>query len=330
MKVLFIGGTGVISTDVVRRCLDKGMETVLLNRGNHPLPEGVRGITADINDEAAAAAALQGENFDTVCEFVAYTPAQIERDIRLFREKTRQYIFISSASAYAKPVPHYPITEETPLTNPFWDYSRKKAACEEVLKKAYAEEKFPFTVVRPSHTYCEHSVPTAMHGKNGCWQVLQRILDGKEVIIPGDGSSLWTTTFSTDFAKGFTGLIGNQAAVGEAYHITTDETMQWQQIYETIAAALQRELKCVHIATDYLTARQENYNFYGELYGDKSVSVLFDNSKIKKAVPEFVCTISMRDGISRSVRYMASHPAYQIPDPDFDKWCDRIIREYKD
>lgn len=324
MKALFIGGTGTISTDVVALAQERGWEITLLNRGSKKLPEGIRGIIADIQDEETVAKAMEHENYDVVAQFIGYTAKDAERDIRLFRNKTKQYIFISSASAYQKPLADYRITESTPLANPYWEYSRHKIAAEEVLTAAYRATGFPVTIVRPSHTYNGTKPPVCVHGAKGNWQILQRILDGKPVIIPGDGSSLWTLTHSKDFAKGYVGLMANPHAVGHAFHITTDESMTWNQIYETIADALGKPLNALHVASDFLARHGENYDFRGELLGDKSATVVFDNSKIKRFVPDFVCTISMAEGLRQSVRYMLSHPETQTPDPQFDKWCDRI------
>ena len=231
MKALFIGGTGTISADVVELAQQRGWEITLLNRGSRKLPEGMRSIIADIHDEEAVAKAVTDESYDVVAQFIAYTAEDVERDIRLFRDKTKQYIFISSASAYQKPLADYRITESTPLVNPYWQYSRHKIAAEEVLMAAYRTTGFPVTIVRPSHTYNGTKPPVSLHGNNGNWQILKRILDGKPVIIPGDGSSLWTLTHSRDFAKGYVGLMANPHAIGNAFHITTDESMTWNQIY---------------------------------------------------------------------------------------------------
>ena len=245
MKALFIGGTGTISTDVVELAQQRGWEITLLNRGSKKLPEGVGSIIADIHDEEAVAKAIADESYDVVAQFIAYTAEDVERDIRLFRNKTKQYIFISSASAYQKPLADYRITESTPLVNPYWQYSRHKIAAEEVLMTAYRTTGFPITIVRPSHTYNGTKPPVSLHGNKGNWQILKRILDGKPVIIPGDGSSLWTLTHSKDFAKGYVGLMANPHAIGNAFHITTDESMTWNQIYQTIADAL--GLSLIHI-----------------------------------------------------------------------------------
>ncbi len=330
MKALFIGGTGTISAAIVRRlAADPGWEVWVLNRGRRKdaVPAGVHQITADIHDEAAAAGALEGLSFDTVCEFTAFSLSDAERDVRLFRGKTRQYIFISSASAYHKPAAGYLITEGTTLANPHWQYSRNKIACEEYLMKVYREEGFPVTIVRPSHTYDERSIPVAVHGKKGSWQVIRRMLDGKPVIIHGDGTSLWTLTFNTDFAVGFTGLMGNRHAIGEAFHITGDETLTWNQIYATLADALGVELRAVHVASEYLAdvGRPLGYDLEGSLTGDKAVSVVFDNAKLKRAVPEFGTSVCFHRGARIALDYILSHPECQAEDPEFDAWCDRVI-----
>lgn len=324
MKALFIGGTGTISADVVALAQSRGWEITLLNRGTKALPQGVRSIIADIHDENAVAKAIASENYDVVAQFIAYTAADVERDIRLFKDKTRQYLFISSASAYQKPLTDYRITESTPLVNPYWEYSRNKIAAEELLMKAYRTDGFPVTIVRPSHTYNGTKPPVSVHGAHGNWQILQRILEGKPVIIPGDGTSLWTLTHAKDFAKGFVGLMANPHAIGHAFHITSDESMTWNQIYETIAEALGKPLNALHVASDFLARHGGSYDFRGELLGDKASTVVFDNSKIKRLVPDFICNVSIAEGLRESVRYMLSHPETQTPDPEFDEWCDRI------
>ncbi|MDE7361185.1 MAG: SDR family oxidoreductase [Oscillospiraceae bacterium] len=325
MKALLIGGTGTISTAVTERLLDTGWEVWLLNRGSKPVPEGARSIAADIGDEEDVSRKLEGMTFDTVCEFIGFVPAHIERDFRLFGGKTRQYIFISSASAYHKPARDYVITEGTALANPHWRYSRDKIACEELLMRLYREEGFPVTIVRPSHTYDERHIPLGVHGKNGFWQVVKRIRDGKPVIIQGDGSSLWTVTHSSDFAVGFTGLMGSPHAVGEAFHITSSESLTWDQIYETIAHALGVELKPYHVSSDFLAAVGPQYDFEGSLKGDKSVTVVFDNSKLKRVVPWFEPAVDFARGVGMTLEYVLAHPECQVDDPEFDEWCDRVI-----
>lgn len=325
MKALFIGGTGTISTDVVTLAQQRGWEVTLLNRGSKELPDSMHSITADIHDEEAVAKAIANESYDVVAQFIAFTAKDVERDIRLFQHKTKQYIFISSASTYQKPLTDYRITESTPLANPYWEYSRNKIDAEETLMAAYRNDGFPVTIVRPSHTYNGTKPSVCVHGAHGNWQILKRILDGKPVIIPGDGTSLWTLTHSKDFAKGYVGLMANPHAIGHAFHITTDESMTWNQIYETIADALGKPLNALHVSSDFLADHGGNYDFRGELLGDKASTVVFDNSKIKRLVPDFVCTVSMAEGLRKSVDYMLSHPETQTPDLEFDSWCDRIV-----
>ncbi len=261
--------------------------------------------------------------FDVVADFIAFVPQQIERDIRLFTGKTSQFIFISSASAYQKPLSHYRITESTPLANPYWEYSRNKIACEERLMEEYRQKGFPITIVRPSHTYDERSVPLAVHGRKGSWQVIDRIIKGKPVIIHGDGSSLWTLTHNTDFAKAFVGIMANPAAIGEAIHITSDESLTWDAIYDSIGRALGVTVKKVHVATDFLIACDPGLT--GSLLGDKTHTVVFDNSKIKRLVPGFTATMRFDQGVRLCIDYLLSHPELQVADDEFDLFCDRII-----
>ena len=329
-KALFIGGTGTISTAIVRRLSEDPLwEVYVLNRGNRTdvIPPTVKLIKADINNEEDVLSKIGNETYDCVCEFIGFTVEQVMRDHRLFAGKTKQYIYISSASAYHKPAAGYVITEGTSLANPHWQYSRDKIACEEFLMKKYREENFPVTIVRPSHTYDERNVPLGVHGKKGSWQVIKRILDGKPVIIQGDGSSLWTVTWNADFAVGYTGLMGNPHAVGEAFHITSDETLTWDQIYQTIADTLGRELKAYHVSSEFLSACGDRYgfDFEGSLTGDKSVSVVFDNSKLKRAVPEMRTTVHFDKGVKIALDHVLSHPEYQVEDPEFDEWCDKVI-----
>jgi len=327
MKALLIGGTGTISTAVTRQLAERGDELVLLNRGsrNDGLPDGVRVIQADINDEERVVRLLGDQTFDVVADFIAYRTKHVERDFRLFAGRTKQYMFISSASVYQTPPADYRITEGTPLSNPMWEYSRNKIACEEYLVRQYRENGFPVTIVRPSHTYGERNIPLGVHGKKGTWQVVKRMLEGKPVIIHGDGTSLWTMTHNSDFAKGFIGLMGNKRAIGEAVHITSDETLTWNQIYEIIADALGVKLNAVHIASEFLAAANPPMDLRGPLLGDKAQSVVFDNSKLKRLVPGFTATIRFDQGVRQSVKYILEHPELQVEDPEFDAWCDRVI-----
>ena len=329
-RALFIGGTGIISTAIVRRLAEDPMwEVWVLNRGNRNsvLPDSVKTITADINDEADVILKLGDMHFDSVCEFIGFTVDQIERDYRIFKGRTDQYIFTSSASAYNKPAASYVITEGTTLSNPHWEYSRNKIICEEFLMKKYREEGFPVTIVRPSHTYDERNIPLGVHGTKGFWQVIKRMRENKPVIIQGDGSSLWTVTWNEDFAIGYTGLMGNRHAIGEAFQITSDEVLTWDQIYKTVADALGVELIPYHISSEFLSACGDKYgfDFEGSLTGDKSVSVVFDNSKIKRLAPEMTTHVRFDEGVRRSLDHILSHPECQVEDPEFDEWCDKII-----
>lgn len=326
MKVLMIGGTGTISMAITRLLCQTGWEVYLLNRGSRreEMPGTVHWIQADMNEEAAVQQAIQGLQFDCVCQFIGFEPRQVERDISLFSGKTKQYLYTSSASAYHKPGADYRITEGTTLANPYWQYSRNKIACEEVLMKAYREQQFPVTIIRPSHTYDNRSVPLGVHGDKGSFQVLKRMLEGKPVIIHGDGTSLWTMTHNTDFAKGYVGLMGNPHAIGEAFQITNDETLTWNQIYSTIARCLGVELKPYYVSSYFLAATGK-YDMLGSLIGDKANSVVFDNRKLKNAVPDFRPTVRFEQGVAEAIANVMSHPELQQEDPAFDAWCDQVI-----
>lgn len=326
MKVLMIGGTGTISMAITRLLCQSGWEVYLLNRGSRraEAPAGIHWIQADMNEEAAVQQAIQGLQFDCVCQFIGFEPWQVERDIRLFSGKTKQYLYTSSASAYHKPGADYRITEGTTLANPYWQYSRNKIACEEVLMKAYREQQFPVTIIRPSHTYDNRSVPLGVHGDKGSFQVLKRMLEGKPVIIHGDGTSLWTMTHNTDFAKGYVGLMGNPHTIGEAFQITNDETLTWNQIYSTIARCLGVELKPYYVSSYFLAATGK-YDMLGSLIGDKANSVVFDNRKLKAAVPDFRPTVRFEQGVAEAIANVMAHPELQQEDPAFDAWCDQVI-----
>lgn len=328
MKALFIGGTGTISSAITNLVAQTpGWELYLINRGNrnNELPANVKTIIVDINDEDRVADSIKDLQFDVVCDFIGFVTSQLERDYRLFKGKTRQFMYISSASAYQKPLSSPYIVEGTPLCNPYWQYSRNKIACEELLTRWYREEGFPITIIRPSHTYCERGIPVALHGDKGSWQVLKRMLDGKPVIIPGDGTTLWTVTHNSDFAKAFVGLMGNKHAIGETFHITSDENLTWNQIHEIVAQALGVQLKPYHVASDLLSEVLKQYDMEGNLIGDKSNTVIFDNTKVKRAVPGFVCTTRFDQGARLAVEHILKHPELQVEDPEFDAWCDRII-----
>ena len=328
MKALFIGGTGTISTAISTKLLEDGHELWLINRGsrNSALPPGAHIIQADIGDEEDVSRRLEGQSFDVVADFIAFTPQHLERDYRLFHGRTKQFLYISSASAYQKPLSDYRINEGTPLANPYWEYSRNKIAGEELLMKLYREEGFPVTIVRPSHTYSERSVPLGLHGTGGSYQVIKRMMEGKKVIIHGDGTSLWTMTYNTDFAKGFIGLMGNIRAIGEAVQITSDETLTWNQIYRAIADALGVELRACYVSSAFIAASApESWDLRGALLGDKSNSVVFDNTKLKRLVPDYTATVRFDQGVRMAVDYVLNHPECQREDAEFDRWCDRVI-----
>ena len=328
LKALFIGGTGTISTACSRLALEQGWELTCMNRGNRKeeLPESVEWLQVDCSDAEAMKRAVEDRYFDVVAEFIGFTPLEVERDIGIFSGKCNQYIFISSASVYQTPPAHFMITESTPRKNPYWLYARNKIACEDVLNKAYRETGFPVTIVRPSHTYCERAIPMAVEGKRGSWQILERMRQEKPVIVHGDGTSLWTFTFNTDFAKGFCGLMGNPHALGETVHITSDETLTWNQAYEIVGQALGVKPHLVHIPTDYISAWDSE--LMGGLMGDKAHSVVFDNSKIKRLVPGFCADVRYDQGVRRCLAYMEEHPECRREDPEYDEWCDRLIAAY--
>ena len=324
MKLLFIGGTGRISAAITKLCVQMGHEVYLLNRGTKGVIDGAIHLQGDINDGAHVAELIKNHTFDVVANFINYTPNQVERDIWLFTGRTKQYVFISSTAAYQKPLGHYRITESTPLANPYWQYARDKIACENRLMEAYRESGFPVTIVRPSHTYDRNVVPVSIYGANGQWQVLKRMLEGKPVLVHGDGLSLWTVTHSDDFAKGFVGLLRNIHAIGEAVHITSDESLTWNQIYVLIGRALGIEPNVYHVASDFLIALNPGYE--GNLLGDKAYSVVFDNSKIKRLVPNFCATIRFDTGVKWSVENYLNKPEMQKDDAEFDLFCDRVVQ----
>lgn len=329
MKALFIGGTGIISMAITRLLASSpDYELYLLNKGSrsHELPSNIKQIKADINDESAVAEIIKDLEFDVVADFIAFVPSQLERDYRLFKDKTKQFIFISSASAYQKPLSDYRVNESTPLHNPYWEYSRNKISCEEYLTKLYREENFPITIVRPSHTYDDRYIPLGVHGDKGAWQVVKRMLDGKPVIIHGDGTSLWTMTHNSDFAKAFVGLMGNLHALGESVQITSDETLTWNQIYTAIAKVLGVEFKPYYVPSDFLT-KCSRYDFLGSLIGDKANSVVFDNAKLKRLVPGFAATKRFDQGVREVIENVLANQDLQTEDKEFDVWCDKVITE---
>jgi nucleoside-diphosphate-sugar epimerase len=329
MKVLFIGGTGIISMACTRLALERGIDLTLLNRGRRsvPLPTGAKTLTADIDDAVAVSQALAGASFDAVVDWIAFEPAHVERDIALFRGRTRQYIFISSASAYQKPATSYLITESTPLANPYWDYAQRKIACEDRLMRAYREEGFPITIVRPSLTYGDSQIALAVNSWAKSYTVVDRMRQGKKVIVPGDGSSLWVITHNTDFAKGLVGLLAREQAIGHAFHITSDEVMCWDQWYRLTAEASGAEPHLVHIPSDFIAACVPEAR--GGLLGDKAVSVVFDNTKIKRFVPGYCATVPFTQGIRRTIAWFDADPARRQIDDRANTLWDKLLEAYE-
>lgn len=320
MRVLYIGGTGIISSASVDELLAAGVDVTLLTRGEsiRPLPEGVTHLQVDIRDRQAAEAALAGHVFDVVVDWVAFSPNDIARDIALFRDRTGQYVFISSASVYQKPPAALPVTEETPAENPHWEYARQKIACEERLRQAHDETGFPATIVRPSHTYDRTLLPF-----RGGYTVVDRMRRKLPIIVHGDGTSLWTLTHHRDFARGFNGLLGLDAAIGETIHITSDEWLTWDQIAMLVAEAFGLTAEIVHVPSEMMAAFEPSWR--GSLLGDKSHSMIFDNSKIKRLVPGFAATIPYADGVREVAAYFDETPAARQVDAALDATIERII-----
>jgi len=326
MKVLFIGGTGNISTAVSRLAVQRGIDLYLLNRGKRQVDiPGAKTLTADIHHFGEAAAALLGHTWDVVVNWIAYTPEDVQTDFQLFRTRTRQYIFISSASVYQKPPSHPVITESTPLYNPFWKYSQNKIACEDFLVQAYRQHDFPITIVRPSLTY-DTVIPTALGGWTD-FGIIQRMRRGEKIIVHGDGASLWTITHAEDFAKGFIGLLGHQQAIGHAFHITSDELLTWDQIYQAVASAAGVEAQIVHIPSDFLA--QFGEDLHGGLLGDKAYSVIFDNTKIKTFVPGYQAVIPFSEGIRGTLHWFEADPARMQTSGADDRLFDFILTAYE-
>lgn len=324
MNVLFIGGTGIISSACAAEAAARGMRLTLLNRGqsSRPIPDGVETLCADARDQTAVAAALHGRTFDAVVNWIAFTPEHVEADLALFRGRVGQYVFISSASAYQTPPNFLPITESTPLHNPFWAYSRAKIACEERLVRAYREEQFPVTLVRPSHTYDQTLLPM-----RGGYTVVDRMRRGARVIVHGDGTSLWTLTHHRDFARGFVGLLGYPQALGDVFHITSDEALSWNQIYTAVARAAGVDApRLVHVPSELIAAYDSDWG--ASLLGDKAHSMIFDNSKIKRLVPEFKATIPFAQGAREILAWYDADPARRRVDAAFDQTLDQILAAY--
>lgn len=324
-KVLFIGGTGIISSACSRRAVDLGWDVTLLNRGGttaRPVPEGARVLTADVRDPASVREALGDEEFDAVAEFVAFTPDHVAADVELFTGRTGQYVFISSASAYQTPPARLPVVESTPLRNPYWQYSRDKSACEDLLVRAHRQDGFPATIVRPSHTYDRTLIPL-----DGGWTVIDRMRRGEPVVVHGDGTSLWTLTHHTDFAKAFVGLLGHPTAVGDVFHITSDEALTWNRIALDLAAAAGvDEPRLVHIASDVIATADPDWG--AGLLGDKAHSMVFDNSKVKALVPDYVATVPFHRGAQEIVDWYDGDPARRVVDAERNALLDRLVERY--
>ena len=331
MKILFVGGTGLISSACSELAVQRGHELLILNRSAstmYPLPEGATLLQGDIHaDEAQLASLVSGRRFDAVVDYIAFSVDDIERDLRLFRDGTDQFVFISSASAYQKPPKSYLITEETPLENPYWEYSRNKIACEDRLMQAYHDDGFPVTIIRPSHTYGPTQIPFGVSSWLHPWTVVDRMKRGQKVIVPGDGTSLWVLTWNADFAKGLVGLLGNQKAIGEAFQITSDQVLSWDQIHLETYQALGLEPNLVHIPSDLIAAYWAHAT--GSLIGDKSNSVVFDNSKIKRFVPDFVCDVDWAEGVRRSLAWFEAHPEFQTIEHEMNSLWDQMISSYE-
>lgn len=326
MRVLFIGGTGIISSACAALAVERGLEVYLLSRGEspRPAPDGVRELRGDIRDPKSARDALGDLQFDCVADFISFVPEHIQANIELFSGKTRQFIFISSASAYKKPVDNWPITESTPLCNPHWQYSRDKIACEQLLTDAYRTRGFPGTVVRPSHTYDKTLLPFDPHQSG--YTVLRRLQQGKPVVVHGDGTSLWVLTHHADFAKGFVGLMGLPSAVGEAFHITSDEVLTWNSIVETVAMAAGVQATLVHAPSSVIAKHHPGWG--AGLLGDKAHSVVFDNQKVKRFVPGFAATIPFRKGAEEIVSFYAENPDFQPVNPEVDALMDELASRF--
>ena len=321
MKVLFIGGTGTISSACTQLASQRGIDLTLLNRGSTSLrkiPENITQIHADIRNLQETRAEIQGKKFDVIVDWLSFTPEHVENSLHLFQENFEQYIFISSASAYQKPVGRLPITESTPLANPFWEYSRNKITCEDLLISKYRQEGLPITIVRPSHTYDKTQLPVF-----GQYTIIDRIRKGKKVIVHGDGSSLWVLTHHQDFAKGFLALLGNAQAIGEAFHITSDEVLSWNQIFEILGKAAGVQPQIIHVPSDIIALYHKDWG--DSLLGDKAHSVMFDNSKIKQLVPGFHTSTPFSQGAREIIEWFDADPRRQKVDLAADQLMDTII-----
>jgi nucleoside-diphosphate-sugar epimerase len=320
MRVLFIGGTGIISSACSRIAVESGAQLFHLRRGktSRQVPLGIKVLAGDIRDPASARAALGNQKFDVVVDFIAFTPEHVAFDMELFRGRTGQYVFISSASAYQTPPRSLPVTESTPLDNPVWQYSRDKIACEELLLSAFRRDKFPFTVVRPSHTYDRTLLPF-----HGGFTVVQRMRQGKPVVVHGDGSSLWTLTHHEDFARAFLALLGNARAIGDFFHITSDEWLSWDQIHHIVAEAAGATAQLVHLPSEIIAKHDREWG--DSLLGDKTHSMIFDNSKVKRLAPGWAAKIPFSRGAEEIMAYYDGDPLRQVVDPAFDAATDALL-----
>lgn len=326
MKILILGGTGTISAAVVKEALFHKHEVTVINRGNRPVPPGVRSIICDVNDETSMLACLLQEHFDVTCDFLTYTPAQANQRVRLFKGHTSQFMFISSATVYQKPPSHYLMTEGTPLSNPFSSYAQEKIACEEAFNAAYRDNQFPITIVRPSYTYGDTSLPFVLNSHVMRYTLIHRLKTGKPIVVPGDGNIFWTITHASDFARGFVGLMGNSQAIGHAFHITSDQALTWDAHLKVIAAAAGYDPYILHIATDSII--KDFPEERDALLGDKSQTAIFDNTKIKAFVPGFTCRMTIEQGIGSTVAYYESHPEMQVIDTAWDQRMDQLAAKF--
>jgi nucleoside-diphosphate-sugar epimerase len=326
VKALFIGGNGIISSECSRLAVERGWELTLLNRGvdsTRPPIEGAESIVGDATDPSSLRDAVGARTFDAVVNFRAFTPDQVRADVELFTGRTGQYVFISSASAYRKPIARLPITESTPLRNPFWQYSRDKIACEDLLLSAYREDDFPATIVRPSHTYDPTLIPI-----DGGWTVIDRMRRGRPTVIHGDGTSFWTLTHSRDFAKAFVPLLGDPRVPGDAIHITSDESLTWDDVARGLASAAGTTADIVHVGSARLARTLPAWA--DGILGDKAHSLIFDNSKIKSLVPDFVATTTWAQGAREIVEWYDAHPDQQVVDPAVDAKLDELAAAERD
>lgn len=325
LRVLFLGGPGIISSACARLAVERGLELTVVNRGvsaTRPLPDGAEVLHADVRDPAALQGVLGDREFDAVVDWVAYTPEQVAADVAFFTGRTGQYVFVSSASAYQTPPERLPVTESTPLRNPYWEYSRNKIACEDLLVRAYREHGFPVTIVRPSHTYDRASVPL-----DGGWTAVERMRQGKEVVVHGDGTSLWTLTHHEDFARGFVPLLGNPRTLGEAFHITGDDVLTWDQVVRALARAAGVEPRIVHVPSDAIAAADAGWG--AGLLGDKAHSMVFDTTKLRRVVPEFTTTIRFEEGARQIVAWHDADPARRVVDARLDAVMDDLVSRFR-